>query len=336
MHLFNFLAGVLAASAVSAHPGADIQAEILERREQIAQLEYRNLDHCTEILKRDGVFQRGIERRMATFERLRAERGLDGLERRADPINTSHKSNKAYTLNTPASTIFASNTSCLLSPEVTEGPYYITGEYIRSDLIESQAGVKLHLDILVLDTSTCKPVPNVFVEIWQTNSTGVYSGVVANGNGNFADKTNNKKSWLRGAQKTSTDGVVEFGTIFPGHYTGRTTHIHTLVHTTKAVANANGTLSDVSAAHVGQFFFDQSLITIVEKTSPYSTNTQRLTTNAQDSILKEESKVGDPFINYVHLAGGDSVSGGLLGWISFGINTNLSKTVKAAGKFTGN
>ncbi|KAK4221053.1 Intradiol ring-cleavage dioxygenase [Podospora fimiseda] len=336
MHFFNFLATVLAASAVSAHPGADIEAEILETREQISQLEHRNLDHCTEILKRDGVFQRGIERRMATFERLRAERYLNGLAPRADPINTSHKSNKPYTLNTLASTIFASNTSCLLSPEVTEGPYYVTGEYIRSDLVENQPGVKLHLDILVLDTTTCKPVPNVFVEIWQTNSTGVYSGVVANGNGNFADKTNNKKSWLRGAQKTSADGVVEFGTIFPGHYTGRTTHIHTLVHTNAAAAQNNGTLIDTGASHVGQFFFDQSLITIVERTSPYTSNKQTLTTNAQDGILKEQSKVGDPFINYVFLAGGDSVSAGLLGWISFGINPKLSKTVKAATKFTGN
>ncbi|KAK4159925.1 Intradiol ring-cleavage dioxygenase [Cladorrhinum sp. PSN259] len=333
MHFFNFLAGILAASTVSAHPGADIQAEILERREQIAQLEYRNLDHCNEILKRDGVFQRGIERRAATAEKLMAERGI---KRRADPINTSHKSSKAYTLNTPASTIFASNTSCLLSPEVTEGPYYVTGEYIRSDITENQAGVKLHLDILVLDVTTCKPVPNVFVEIWHTNSTGVYSGVVANGNGNYADKTNNKKSFARGALKTSADGVVEFDTLFPGHYTGRTTHIHTMVHTSTAVANANGTLADQYASHVGQVFFDQSLITIVEKASPYSTNKQTLTTNAKDGILKEESKVGDPFVNYVFLDGGDSVSAGLLGWISFGINPTLSKKVNAAAKFTGN
>lgn len=31
---------------------------------------------------------------------------------------------------------------------------------------------------------------------------------------------------LRGIQPTTTDGVVLFDTIFPGHYIGRTPHIH--------------------------------------------------------------------------------------------------------------
>lgn len=358
MLFFSFLAGILAASAVKAHPGADINAEILERREQIEKMEIRSLDHCTEELKRSGVLARSIARRQATAEKLRAERGLlqgktyylpylrpqvlyyfiltIDVVARADPINTSHKSTKAYTLDTPASTIFAANTSCLLSPEVTEGPYYVTGEYIRSDITENQAGVKLHLDILVLDYTTCKPVPDVFVEIWHTNSTGVYSGVVAQGNGNYADKTNTKQSYARGAQKTNTDGVVEFATIFPGHYTGRTAHVHAFVHASTAAAQANNTLIDTKGSHVGQFFFDQSLISAVEKTSPYSGNRQSLTTNAQDGILKEESKVGDPFVNYVYLAGGESVSGGLLGWISFGIDPKASRTVRAAAKFSGN
>ena len=219
---------------------------------------------------------------------------------------------------------------------MTEGPYYVTGEYVRSDISENQAGVKLHLDILVLDYTTCKPVPDVFVEIWHTNSTGVYSGVVAQGNGNYADKTNTKQSFARGAQKTSADGVVEFSTIFPGHYTGRTAHVHAFVHSSTAAAQANNTLIDTSGSHVGQFFFDQSLITAVEKTSPYSGNRQSLTTNAQDGILKEESKVGDPFVNYVYLAGGESVAGGLLGWISFGIDPKASRSVRAAAKFSGN
>jgi protocatechuate 3,4-dioxygenase beta subunit len=162
----------------------------------------------------------------------------------------------------------------------------------------------------------------------------VYGGVIAGGNGNSADKTNAKNSWLRGAQKTTTDGVVQFGTLFPGHYTGRTTHTHVMVHA-NAVALANGTIKDTTASHVGQFFFDQDLITLVEKTSPYSTNKQTLTTNARDGILSQASSRGDPFINYVYLNGKD-VTGGLLGWISFGIDTSLAKKVNSAGQFTGN
>lgn len=54
----------------------------------------------------------------------------------------------------------------------------------------------------------------------------MYSGVVANGNGNSADATNINNTFLRGIQQSDADGVVKFETLFPGHYTGRATHIH--------------------------------------------------------------------------------------------------------------
>jgi hypothetical protein len=40
-----------------------------------------------------------------------------------DLLKTSHHSKEKYTLATPADVLFASNNSCVLSPEVTEGPY---------------------------------------------------------------------------------------------------------------------------------------------------------------------------------------------------------------------
>jgi protocatechuate 3,4-dioxygenase beta subunit len=46
-----------------------------------------------------------------------------------------------------------------------------TGELLRQNLTESEIGVPLHLDILVLDHTTCNPVKSQFVEIWSTNST---------------------------------------------------------------------------------------------------------------------------------------------------------------------
>lgn len=95
-----------------------------------------------------------------------------------------------------------------------------------------------------------------------------------------------------------------------------------------ATPAANGTLLDVEASHVGQIFFDQDLITQVEATGVYATNTQTLTTNAQDGILAQEAATSDPFTNYVLL--GDTVEDGLLGWVAFGIDTTLSKEVSAA------
>src|SRR3569833_454806 len=41
-----------------------------------------------------------------------------------------------------------------------------TGEMFRSILTEIHKGVPLHLDVLVLEHSTCKPVTDQFVVIW--------------------------------------------------------------------------------------------------------------------------------------------------------------------------
>lgn len=85
-------------------------------------------------------------------------------------------------------------------------------------------------------------------------------------------------------------------------------------------------------SHVGQLFFDQDLITKVEKTSPYSTNTQDLTTNAEDSILSEEADTIDPFMEYVLL--GDDVSDGIFAWISVGVDSTEDTSVSAAAYYT--
>lgn len=166
--------------------------------------------------------------------------------------------------------------------------------------------------------------------MWHCNSTGVYSGVIANGNGDNSDETNIDKTWLRGIQKTNSDGVAQFESIFPGHYTSRATHIHVMVHT-NATLLANHTLgSDNYASHVGQAFFDQDLISQVETLEPYASNTQEITLNEDDGILSEEISADgvDPFMEYTLL--GDSVSDGLFAWLAFGINTTVSNSVTPA------
>lgn len=160
------------------------------------------------------------------------------------------------------------------------------------------------------------------------NATGVYSGVVAQGNGNEDDATNIDETFLRGVQQTDEDGVVAFDSIFPGHYEGRATHIHVMVHA-GAEALPNGTLYSNTAMHVGQMFFDQDLISEVSEVAPYSSNEQELTTNEDDSILGEEAATGaDPFMTYVKL--GDSIEDGILAWLAFGVDLTNSKDVNSA------
>lgn len=186
----------------------------------------------------------------------------------------------------------------------------------------------LHLDIQVIDVNTCEPVPSVYLELWHCNSTGVYSGVVASGNGDSSDETNLDNTFLRGISQADDSGVVQFDTLFPGHYTGRATHIHVMTHTLDATVNDNNTLAGASVTHVGQMFFDQDLIEAVDVVEPYASNTQQITENSEDSILSEEASDVDPMVEYVLL--GDDVSEGIFGWLAFGMDSGASYNVTPA------
>ncbi|KAG8791888.1 hypothetical protein FRC12_007876 [Ceratobasidium sp. 428] len=67
------------------------------------------------------------------------------------------------------------NNTCVLAPEITEGPYFVRNELLRGDIREDQPGVDLELDIGVMDIRTCKPIPKALVQIWSCNATGFYS-----------------------------------------------------------------------------------------------------------------------------------------------------------------
>lgn len=106
-------------------------------------------------------------------------------------------------------------------------------------------------------------------DVWNCNATGVYSGLVAEGNGNTADTANLNATFLRGVAKSDADGVVQFESVFPGHYDGRATHHHMVVHLNATVL-PNNTLTGGTYGHVGQLFWDQDIIDTVEATAPVS------------------------------------------------------------------
>ena len=144
------------------------------------------------------------------------------------------------------------------------------------------------------------------------------------GNGNSADTSNLDATFLRGIQETDSDGVVQFQTVFPGHYAGRTTHHHVVAHLDVTV-QPNNTITGGTVAHIGQLFYDQSLIAEVEATYPYNTNTVALTTNAEDRVFGEQETAGttsDPVFEYVLL--GDDLSDGLFGWITIAVNVSAT------------
>lgn len=74
---------------------------------------------------------------------------------------------------------------------------------------------------------------------------------------------------------TNDDGVVEFETIYPGWYQGRTPHIHAKVHLDKRTLLTT------------QLFFDEQLVTGVYRDKRYSRDSKREVTNSSDSIFDE-------------------------------------------------
>jgi protocatechuate 3,4-dioxygenase beta subunit len=159
--------------------------------------------------------------------------------------------------------------ACVLTPELTEGPYYIAGEKVRRDIREGHPGTRLDLKLTVLNAKTCKPIRNAAVDIWHADAAGDYSG--------FSDGTSSR-TFMRGIQKTDASGVARFTTVYPGWYMGRTVHIHVKVHVGGAVV------------HTGQLFFNDTLTDKVFTAAPYASRGDRDTRNAKDSIYVNGGK----------------------------------------------
>lgn len=230
-----------------------------------------------------------------------------------EAINHNLTGTVDYTPNTLASEIFAANTSCILAPEVTDGPYYVTGELIRKNVKEDQVGVDLYLEVQYIDVTTCEPVPELYVDVWNCNATGTYSGVESG-------QAGLNTTFLRGVQETDEDGVVTFETIFPGHYSGRAIHTHLLTKSNVTVRENGTTGADGAVTHIGQLFYPEELVAAVEATEPYNQNTQEYTSNDEDmwSIVQAENDY-DPFPQFIYL--GDDITDGLMAWIQIGINS---------------
>jgi protocatechuate 3,4-dioxygenase beta subunit len=87
------------------------------------------------------------------------------------------RSNTTYTITTEAPYYeVIQNDTCVLTPEVTEGPYvWPRSQTLRQDMTEGQAGVPMWLDVGVIDIETCEPLEKALVDFWHCNATGSYS-----------------------------------------------------------------------------------------------------------------------------------------------------------------
>lgn len=126
--------------------------------------------------------------------------------------------------------------SCVVTPEQTEGPYFVDERLRRSDIRTDPSdgsikdGLPLALEIRVTsvnsgDGAHCKPLAGAVVDVWHCDAQGIYSDVTDSGFNTVGEK------FLRGYQVTDKNGSVRFITIYPGWYPGRTPHIHFKIRT---------------------------------------------------------------------------------------------------------
>jgi protocatechuate 3,4-dioxygenase beta subunit len=166
--------------------------------------------------------------------------------------------------------------ACVVAPELTEGPYYLDVDLERSDIRSNTSdgsvveGATLTLEWLVsqADGTACIPMADVVVDVWHCDALGEYSGVSGD-SGNF----------LRGFQRTDSDGRATFTTIYPGWYRGRAVHIHFKIRTDP----------DASAGFefTSQLFFDDELSKQVYATGVYAQKGAQDMLNASDGIYNQ-------------------------------------------------
>ncbi|KAJ3567058.1 hypothetical protein NPX13_g6903 [Xylaria arbuscula] len=241
------------AAFAAAHPGHEEH----ERRQAVAarssiSANKRALQKCQSSLNKRGMYSAAAERRQTEVTRVRQARGLPLTNTRAktnvkrdtvDVLNTNHEGSIDGTAAIDDELIVFNATQCtVLNPEGEVGPFYVLGEYVRSDLRDGELGIDMYIDAQFVDIETCEPIVGGWFDIWNANSTGVYSGVQSSQNGNGNDSSNLDNTALRGIQQTDENGVVQFLSKFPGHYSGRASHLHVVFHT-EATELANGTLS---------------------------------------------------------------------------------------------
>jgi len=194
--------------------------------------------------------------------------------------------------------------ACILTPQSEEGPYYLDPRLVRADITEGKAGVPLALRLRVIEAGSCAPISGARVDIWHCNGEGLYSG--------YANQTGgvdtSGQTFLRGTQFANANGIVEFATIYPGWYRGRTTHIHFKV------------FLDEKTVLTGQIFFPDALSQyIYQNVEPYSVRgADRDVMNTNDNIAAQATRASFAYVK--------ELEEGLLVAMIIGVDPNAEST----------
>jgi protocatechuate 3,4-dioxygenase beta subunit len=162
--------------------------------------------------------------------------------------------------------------------EQDEGPYHRDRQPIRRDIVEDRSGAALQLG-LRLAHDDGSPATDATVEVWHCDALGRYSGFPPPDDSSVVTAATApsaqylpEDTFLRGSQPTDSAGMVEFHTIYPGWYPGRTVHVHLIVQAGDSVFTS-------------QLYFPEPINDEVLARPPYVARSGRDTTNATDTIF---------------------------------------------------
>ncbi len=170
------------------------------------------------------------------------------------------------------------NASCVVTPQLTEGPYFVDEGLNRSDIRTdpstgvARPGVPLEIAVAVsqIASGSCGPLAGALVDVWHCDALGLYSDV-------SAQRTVGQR-FLRGYQVTDASGLARFTTVYPGWYQGRAVHVHFKVRTNPSASRG--------LEFTSQVFFDEALTDLVHAQAPYSQKGRRDTLNSADGIYR--------------------------------------------------
>jgi protocatechuate 3,4-dioxygenase beta subunit len=162
---------------------------------------------------------------------------------------------------------------CVVTLAKTRGPCHTNQVPIRQDVTEGVTGLPMRISLRLVDAGNCTPIRNADIEIWHADVRGVYSGRAA-AMCNPENPAAQHAGFLRGRQVTDADGVVNFLTVYPGWYAGRTPHIHLRI----VVAQREVLIT--------QLLFDDALNEMVYRDHPdYARRPRHSTTNRGDMMF---------------------------------------------------
>lgn len=172
--------------------------------------------------------------------------------------------------------VFRVRPNCVATCSKTLGPCHVSDVAVRTDISEGHAGLPVRLSLRLVSSTDCEPVEGADVEIWHTDAKGAYSGRAAD-MCNPGDASAKASLAFRGRQISDADGRVDFLTVYPGWYDGRTVHVHLRI------------LVEGRELLVSQLLFDDTLSDLVYDAHPdYTGRPQRRTKNGNDGLFSSD------------------------------------------------